>query len=242
MSSIYQKTVSDKTCILAPREYFIREFDFEDWTEMRFGMFLSAVTSGGDDTINTAETVAISTVADRMTIGLKDAATTILPGVAGSSFLGVITGTSASSSSFAGSGFGCAGSPVNAPSAAGYNGATLIGGTSAQVLGDYVKAQNASSATGYCGFYGLKFVITNRGLASQSVAISSFSNIAIAGADYSASALRTLINNSIYGTAASIAWNDGVAAYDIPDALWIRMPFYNNRIRLSSIMGVRYAP
>lgn len=85
MATIYQKTASDKTLILSPREYFLRPFDFgTDWTEVRVGIFFGGVTSGGDNTQAVSETVAVSSAIDRIAFGIKDSATAALPGQAGS--------------------------------------------------------------------------------------------------------------------------------------------------------------
>jgi hypothetical protein len=238
MALIYQKTVSDKTLILAPREFYLRPFDFHnDWTEMRFGIYLSGVTSGGDDTTAGAESVTLSTAADRIAIGIKDSATNDLPGFGAALFLGGVTATGQTSDSSS-SQFTQSGS--SGLCAAGYHETTLVGGT--VTLGNSLAFPAASGSTGYCGFYAIKFVITNRGAASQAVAISSVGTTPIAGTDYSAQALRLLINNATYNSPTTIAWNDGAVARTIPNSIFIRMPFYSNRIRISAMRAIRYAP
>lgn len=244
MATIYQKTASDKTLILSPREYFLRPFDFgTDWTEVRIGMYFSGVTSGGDNTQAGSETVALSTAADRIAFGIKDSGTSSLPGTVGSVFLGALTATTRSSEC---NGQGFQGSSLGLLAAGGYSGATLVGGATAQEMSNSMGfGGGVADATGYCGFYGLQFVIANRGLATQTVTIraSDATGSPIAGATYTASALRTLLNNGPWtGTAHTLAWNDGAAAYAIPDAVYVRMPFYNNRIRISAIRAIRYAP
>ncbi len=242
MALIYQKTVSDKMLILAPREFVLRPFDFHnDWTEMRFGVYFDAVTSTGDNTDSAAETVTLSTAADRILFGIKDSATNDLPGFGAALFLGC--GTETGISSFC-SGSAFAGAGTADLDAIGYHDTTLVGGGGAGDRLGVVMQYTASSsgATGYNGFYALKFVIANRGTSSQTVTISGFSTQTIAGTDYSAQALRLLINNSVYGTARTLAWNTGAAARTIPDAIYIRMPFYSNRIRISAMRAIRYAP
>lgn len=240
MATIYQKTATDKTSIQAPREYFMRQFDFEDWTEMRMGFYISGVSSSDDNAGTSVENVSISTVADKIMVGIKNSDTVDLPGEAGSLFLGITTPD----------GFGSRCTTVRMGrvssddqlAAVGYNGASMIGGTTSESVTGLFFPVDPSVATGYCGLFAMKFVITNRGAASQSIAISTWSDDGIAGADYSASALGLDLNNAIYGTARNIAWNDGAAAYDIPDAFFVRVPFYSNRIRLSCIRMTRYAP
>lgn len=238
MATIYQKTVSDKTLILAPREFFLRPFDLGAWTEMRIGVFLSGVTSGGDNTDSVVESVTVNTAADRIAFGIKDSASNDLPGFGSALFLGAVTETSAASESSA-TAFN---SGNNRVSAAGYFATTLVGGAFAQTIGQLLNFPSAAGATGYCGFAAIKFVITNLGASSQSVAISATSTTPIAGTDYSASALRILMNNAVFGTPVATAWNTGAAARTLPDAVYVRMPFYSNRIRLSAIRAIRYAP
>lgn len=239
MALIYQKTVGDKTLILAPREFILRPFDFQLWTEMRFGIYFTAVTSAGDDTSGTTESVSVSTAADLIAFGLKDSASNDLPGFGAALFLGAVTRNAEASKLTTLSGFSSTSSLILC--AAGYHETTLVGGTVSQSI-EQMGLPAASGSTGYNGFYCLKFVITNRGLSSQAVAISSVTTTPIAGTDYSAQALRLLMNNASFGSASTIAWNDGAVARTIPDAIYIRMPFYSNRIRISAMRAIRYAP
>jgi len=243
MATIYQKTVSDKTIILAPREGILRQFDFQNWTEMRFGLFFGGVTSGGDNTDATGESVSVVTAQDKICVGLKNADTNDTPGSVGSLFLGVMTGTGLVSllNAAGPSRMGTDGTSYNL-SAGGYAGTTLLAGTTSEYVGPLISPVASSAATGYNGFYAMKFVITNLGLSSQTVTVTSGSTGSIAGTDYSAQALRLLINNATYGGGGTFAWNTGAAARAIPNAIWVRMPFYSNRIRISAMRAIRYAP
>lgn len=246
MANIYTK-LTDKTLILAPREAVVRQFNFgTDWTEMRMGFFSTGVIDSGDNTAPTDESLVIGSASDRMAIGLKNSSTNDLPGYAGSLFIGAITGGTGSQTTdyslAAGRKYYCAFATNQAPSAAGYYGTTLVGGThTTDALAHPILFGDASAATGYNGFFGLKFVITDRGLSTQTVTMSTFADV-VAGTDYSATALRTLLNNSGYLGPKTIAWNDGAAARTIPDCVFVRIPFFNNRIRISAIRAIRYAP
>jgi len=237
MASIYQKTVSDKTCILAPREYIMRPFDFGDWTMMRFGMFIGGVTASGDNSQSVDEEVSLITAGDRWTIGIKDSATTALPGQAGSLFVGAgsFGGKANMNANTMFSNVG-----ANNASAQTFVGTSQQGGSAG---GEIAPAwPTVTGASTYCGFYVIQFTIANLGLATQTINVAVQGNSSISGTDYSAGALRTLINNAIFNAGITFAWNDGVSARAIPDAIWIRAPFYNNRLRLSGIMAVRYLP
>lgn len=240
MATIYQKTVSDKTCILAPREFILRPFDFEAWTEMRVGIYLSGVASSGDNTDSASEHVTINTAADKIAFGIKDSATNDLPGLGAALFLGMLTSGSATRDSFCSGGAFITSSGTL--SVGGYHDTTLVAGLDADAGAAMSYPASASGATGYCGFYGIRFVISNLGLSSQSLSISSVTNSPIAGTGYSAAALELLINNSTYSSARTVAWNDGAVARVIPDAFYLRMPFYSNRIRMSAMAAIRYAP
>jgi hypothetical protein len=239
MAIIYQKTVTDKTCILSPREYILRPFDFgTDWTEVRVGMYFSGIAASGDNTDSAAEQVTLSSASDRVAFGIKDSATSDLPGFGAALFLGCVSET--------GSNAYCSGTyfasfAASRVAAAGYHETTLVNGSSSLTAALTYPA-SASGATGYAGFFALKFVISNRGTSSQSVAISATTTGTVAGTDYSATALQLLMNNNTYQSPVTVAWNDGAIARTIPDAFYCRMPFYSNRIRLSAIRCIRYAP
>ncbi len=240
MAIIYQKTVSDKTCILNVRQALLRQFDFGAWTEMRMGFFFSGVTAAGDDTNAVNEIVALSSPLDRIMVGIKNSGNDTFPGYTGSSFIGASNRTGLSSDCN-GNSFNQSGSAVL--TAVAFSDTTLIGGGVGQVL-SYCPEWGGSSgsATGYCGFFGVQFVVGNIGLATQTVSVRSSKTSAIAGANYSESALRTYLNNGPWsGTQVSLAWNDGVSARTIPDGFFVYLPFFLNRIRLSAIMAVKYA-
>lgn len=239
MAFIYSKP-TEKTLVLAPREGLLRKLNFgTDWTEVRIGMFVSAVSAaGGGNVPNVAETLAHSTIIDFFSFGLKDDSLS-LPGQVGATFLGLVDGNTTAGSSV-GSGIGGAG----VWKAAGYLGTAgvLSTSTSGEGLLD-MGAAVASGSTAYCGFFVIRIVIANRGLATQTVDVRARATANVAGNDYSAAALRTLINNTTYGsTAHTIAWNDGVSAKAIPDCVWLRSPLYDNALRISAIRAIRYAP
>lgn len=247
MGEIFQKVALDRAFILDPREFFTRQLDFEDWTELRMGMFFSLVKSGvgNENVIAEQESVTNITNEDIITIGLKNSDNDNLPGFSGALFLGVTNhydGVSELTRDFAFTNVCWAASQSGFLTVAGRYDTTLIGATPSEAVNNLECGITVANSTAYCGFFAIKFVILNRGLSTQSVKMSTAKLGAVSGADYTPSALRTLINNSTYGTERTIAWNDGAAARVIPDSFWIRLPFYNNRLRLSCIRAIRYAP
>ena len=243
----YQKTVTDKTIILGPREAFIRPFDFGDWTEMRIGMFVGAVTAAGDNTgISTPETLALTTYADRLTIGIKDN-TDDMPGVAGTNFVGYGTdGTHEAADQRMGvynNSTGTYAARLSALSSIGtaFTARALINASPSGI--QYPNAAGVAGVSGYNGFWCIKLLITDRGLATQTISVDGSTTQTIAGTDYSATALRSLMNSaSFFDGGTAFDWFDGgPAARAIPDCVWIRNPYFNNRIRISCLRAIRYA-
>ncbi len=240
MALIYTK-LTDKTLVLAPREGLLRKFNFgTDWTEMRVGIFCTAVAATGSNDDNVAETLNSGILTDHVTFGIKDDSQT-LPGQAGSLFLGVRDSDPDVYSTAPAGGigqFGGAYRPV------GYHGTTEVLGAANSGSGTKnLGAAQASVSSAYCSFTCVKIVISNLGLSTQSATMSLSTAQSVAGTDYSANNLRSMMNAASFGTPlASIAWNDGVAARAIPDCYWIRAPLYNNTLRISAIRAIRYAP
>lgn len=240
MAEIYLKS-AENTLILSPREGVQRPFNFDAWTEVRIGMYLGGVTAAGDNTQAVVETVNISSYLDRITFGLKtnDA---LMPGQVGCKFIGVTSTTRSELSSL--SMFGSADAVTGFYN--GMNGAKSVDATFTTLTTPAVSGirypSDISGASSYCGFYALKFLVTDAGLSTQKIQVLFSQNNTVSGSNYSAAALLTDINNATYTSmGAAFDWNDGAAAYDLPDAFWLRMPFFNNRIRVSAIRAVRYA-
>lgn len=237
MAEIYLKG-AENALILAPREMVVRPFDFGAWTEMRLGFFYSIVTAAGDDTNGVNETVPISSSLDYMAFGIKTN-NTVLPRETGTDFLGFMNNTGASSVYVTGS--------PNMLSSAGVPRAAFITDTTIVSIADDVDeagSPNASGASGYNGFYGLRFVVTNIGTATQQINIGSGRRTTVSGTDYSDTALRTeLLSGGSTGYTMNTArdWNTGAAARVIPSAFYMRMPFFNNRIRMSCMGMIKIA-
>lgn len=243
MAEIYLKS-AENTLILEPREYMLRQFDFGAWTEMRMGLYYGGVSASDNDGAGSAEQVANSTALDLLSFGIKDSSTA-LPGTTGSLFLGVGTGYGNFSSTSAATTFGrCAsgdGSSQQVLAAVGYYDTNLLNGTYPADNLSSMTYPSPTGTTGYCGFFGLKFVVTDIGLSSQTVTISSVVTSPISGSTYTLAALRTLLNNSTYGTGRVVDWNDGASARVIPNCCFLHLPFYNNRIRISAIDMIKFA-
>lgn len=237
MALIYQKD-TEKTLILSPRESYQRAFDFGlDWTEIRLGMYFSGISAAGDNSASVNETVNINNASDRIAYGIKNSTNTNYPGTADSIFIGALS--NGSSSQCNGENFYS--QPSTLLAGGGLYGITQILPGSPNLGAGLIYPNSPAGSTSYCGAAILRIVISNRGLSNQSVVVSSAFTKTISGSDYSSAALRTLMNNASWVAAGSFNWNDGSVAYPIPDAFYIRLPFYNNRIRISCMRATRYA-
>jgi hypothetical protein len=234
MAEIYLKS-AENTLILEPRESVKRPFDFGTWTEMRLGFYWSMVTSAGANTNGPTATVTYASATDYLTVGIKDTSA-YLPGYTGSLFLGGLSPTDTGTHTWTAPGAYGANSAM---AAGGSYDTTWVLGTAASSLTAMRGPADVSLATGYCGFYALRYVIANQGTATQSVNIQCNMTNPIAGADYSITALRSEIQGATYSTARTVAWNTGAAARSIPTCFYLRFPFYTDRIRMSAVALIK---
>lgn len=245
MAFAYQKTVDDMAIIWGAREQMARKFDFGAWTEMRIGCFWSTTTLGDNNTEPTVtETVPITTAYDRFFFGLKDESA-VTPSLAGSRFVGMTNRENVALNSIltASAGNVTIGDAGQNFGVRGFEGATQA--TVSSLSGNIGGMSNAdpAAATGYASFMGLRFVISNLGASSQTIAVSSSFSNNVAGTDYSAANLRTYLSAfAAPSSAITIDWNNGVTAYAIPDCWFLRNPFFNNRIRVHCMNAIKVAP
>lgn len=232
------------TAVLAVREFQRAKLTVKlgsDWTEARVGMFFSGVDAHENNLSCPDEILNVSDVSDYVTFGLKDSNSYFLPGEAGSLFLGVRSTGSTSKAhqpNFGSSGYFA--DSFDFCSAVGYAGATLI--DAGAFANGGLHFPDPEPATGYSGFYCVKFVVNARGLSSQSVSMSVARSDQVEGVDYGKAALYQAMNNATFGAAKTVAWNNGGSARALPDASWVRIPFYNARIRIQEIMAVKISP
>lgn len=232
------------TAILAVREFQRAALTTKlgsNWTEARLGIYFSGVDAHEDDASPPDESLAVANVSDYLFFGLKDANSYFMPGEAGGTFVGVrSTGATTKCLAPSGATEGWFADSAGDCSAVGYAGTTLING--GVFANGAMRFPEADSASGYSGFYCVKFVVNSRGLSSQSVTMSIAREGTVAGTDYGKAALYQQINNATFGATNTVAWNNGGAARALPDAAYVRIPFYNARIRIQEIMAVKISP
>lgn len=241
MATILTKSAR-QVAVFAPREYLMRPFDFDsDWTEVQLGIFWCLIAGTGTDSQPSSETVVVSTPIQRVAFGIKSE-TDDIPGTAGTNFLGVMTRTQ--SVFIQGNQFGPTSelrdsTGTKALCAVGFDGTTEV--ANAATNNTYMPfGYTTNDATNYAEFYGVRFVVANRGLATQTVQIYSSSSTTATKTPYNASALKACLENATWTAMGSaLAYNDGAAAYAIPSSFYIRMPFISNRLRLAGMRAVR---
>lgn len=239
MAEIYQKIVGDQTLILGSRESVTRKFNLGTWTELLFGMYCAGTTTASGNATPPTENVTWHSVTDNIYIGLRNSSSTALPGVAGAQFIGMVprnyASAGAESANSNGSQYGTASGQMLAISEK--DASVLAGGTyPAYSMGPGPSFTTPTAASAYNGFFGMRFVVSNAGLGSQTIAIQSVVSASEAGTNYSVANLQSrLLGVGAWGTSFSLAWNSGGAALPLPDAIYIYMPFYNCRIRISAL-------
>ncbi len=235
--------IGETTSIIAVREFQRAKITAQlgsDWTEMRLGMYFTGVNGWDNAVAGPEEILTVSDVSDYVTFGLKDSNSYFLPGEAGGTFIGIRSTGSTSKARAPVLATGWFADSNEECSAVGYAGATLING--GVVANGSLRYPDPEPLTGYNGFYCVKFVVSGRGLSSQSVSISVARSDQVDGVDYGKAALYQAMNNSTFGTARNVAWNNGGSARALPDAAWVRIPFYNTRIRIQEIMAIKILP
>jgi hypothetical protein len=240
---------------LAAREQMTAPFDFgSDWTEIRCGAFISGCQAN-DEAANANDDSAgfqNEDVDNAIYFGIKNSDSSALPGETDSLFIGVKpTGGNPSDNYSEWNAYDPPGVTVTticdsagSMSACGFAGTSLIdGGVITSPAGSgALRFKDYSAASGYCGLYVLRFVISNRGSASQSVSVSLASRTEVVGTDYSPFALQQEMNNASFGAAKTITWNTGASARTIPDAFFIRLPFFSNRLMIAAMRAIKYQP
>jgi hypothetical protein len=238
MGEIQQMSVTqDVVLIQEPREYYLRAPPWTTWTEVRLAMMFTMVPTGNFSSYAPAETIGpltnpSATYLDWFCWGLKDTSSN-LPGAAGSQFIGLGWGSGgvaiALASNLSGNGnIGSGGAQIYIAQ----NGATNVA-TSTDA--GFVLSFPQYSPTAYCFTNGLRFVVNNAGLSTQTVTASYYANIASLAGDYSVAKLRTDTFNTSYSGSKTLTWNSGGVALALPCCWYLRMPFNLSRARISTM-------
>lgn len=232
--NIVTLTNSDKVLILDPRNAFKRQTSVgSSWTQIKMGMYFNFVPVGSDEAASVAETIVPASYRDRICFGFSNAAATAV-GVAGTQFLGMVQGYYGNVSITTNFGQN---STVSTGAIAYAGGLMALNGTTqlSQNGGNNFPAWNMPpwNYTTH-GFLGMQLTVSNFGLSSQTITISTDNTVATI-TDASLTALRAKIFGSSFSGSSHVAtWNEAGAALPLPDTFWVNSPFFNNRLRISA--------
>lgn len=231
MANITEVNTNDKVLILAPRQGFRRRTTIgTSWTDVRIGMFFTIVPSGNDDAASVTETVTRLGFIDDMTFGLTDHSS-IAPYQTGSRYVGWRQHQNATIDISNSVGAGRAWGSGSLMLGAGSNGTVELSGAGTSFGPRFPQY----SVTNVNGLWALKFIVSNLGLSSQSIRIHQNSLTTSAFSDVSSANLRTqLLGASYTDTNVDVPFNSGGFALTLPDCFWVRLPFYNHRLRITA--------
>jgi len=204
------------------------------WNEARLGLFIAVTPSGNNDAAVTPESFTPSSYLDSLTIGLKDSSVNP-PRKAGSQFMGMMwpdrngLDTLWCTSNSAGVGAINCGTGNARTMFGTANGATVI--TSALTTGWPITQQ----ASGWAEFLGIRFLVANAGLSTQTVQMFYSTLSTNKSADLSKNALRNSVMSVSWTAAVTANWFSGGVALPLPDYLWIYLPFATNRFRIPNV-------
>lgn len=253
--AVWYDKETDIVGILDPRQGAGIPLGFKDeaWTEARIGGFVSGCAASGDNTAWATETVAVSSAYDQFMVGIKNSAfqNSVL-GQADCDFWGIsgLSGNNTVITNTSG-GVNVEGGVTVLTSDAGTrfsvaNGATVNGasvGSSSNYFNIGTKAAVVAT-TGFCRFFGIRIIITDRGLSSQTVRMYLSINGNTAHTDTAKATLQSLLTNMTSHTltdSGSITANDGATAFPVPDSFYVRCPFISNRFRFHNVMAMMIA-
>lgn len=226
-SETFQKTASDIALVLGTREALLYPFSAGIWTEIKIGIAVS-LTDDVDVNADVGSNSEILTndPKNNFYLGLKSN-NLIFPGELGTEFVGFATHQG--------------GRYINrnvlnaggaSPNIRALRGETLID-TGGPPNNFQPARDDAHLTVDYVRLYLMRYVVTNRGAANQTI------GIADDDGEFSStptiSKLRQELSNWT-GSTTEVDWFYGGQALPVPDALFIRWPFFETRLRIHSIV------
>lgn len=249
MATIFQKAlpVSGENClILNQGEALIYPFSVGSWTELRIGAFFSFTTASSDNATWSDETSNYTASKNGFFWGIKDSGIS-LPISSGASFIGLGINTS-----FAGATHVVTASQYVDGAAPGSNfyqlfstGTVVTGQTIGGTRLYLASATQQTGTTAFASYNGIKIQITGLGTAGQSVRLSS-SVDSLYTNDTSEVNLRQKLS-AFAGSATSTfayftsGFVGGSGPLTLPSSLFLYSPFFNNRVRVHSLVVEKYA-
>jgi hypothetical protein len=235
----------------AARESLLREFDFGTWSKIRIGMFFSFAGASSPSSSYSLESVVLSSVFDRFSVGIKNSDNTALPLQTGSVFWGATNSGSISSEIWNQSSVNRWGARSSDLFPLGISlGATISASLTSVSFTrgwDMPIAPTASlSSSSFAGALGLEIEIISGSTLGQRVAIrvakEDVTSNGLGTGDTSIATLVPKVSNFTFDTISNVLTFNAVSGstpIPAPDALFIRNPFFNNQLRIHSVAIVQ---
>lgn len=243
MPTIYQKIVGDNTLVLDARQAFVRQIDTGsqiEWTDLRIGMYCAGVDTGSDN--NTGgfnENVGSqNNPINRLVFGLKDGGPDF-PGSGSAVFVGMMTSGSTNTSKLTyqyNPYYPYIGSDTSKMFNIGYNAGTKVGESNGSFTFGSPILTNVAGTSTYHAAWGVRFLVNNRGLSTQTISLYGMSQ-GDSPPDYTSANLRSWLGSQSQTSLGTIAWNNGATAYAIPNNFFVYMPFNGIKLRISALGG-----
>jgi len=261
MPTIYEKVLDsvpvsgDRMCILDTREALVYPFPYDDWNVLTMSFVVSITTAESDNGYtywghNGGYTRGGSNPTNRIFFGLKGDSENF-PGVEQEVFIGALT---SSGDAFVRSVYNAFAGPSMALENYQNN---LIdfgvvhsnGRMQVKPHNDYFMTPNPdaqmSSGIGtfsnnysYGAFHTMRFTVNDKGKANQSISVEYYTNMAHNGSDPEGygplkdSDMHEMMETRSYSTIGTFPWNNAGGPYDIPNAIFMYLPFTEVRLRV----------
>lgn len=242
----------DRTLILDPRQAMVYPFPYEDWTILNMGMLISATSAIEDNaylnwSANFKYSVNTQTPRDRIYIGLKGN-NPDFPGENGENFMGILATSGANDIRRVSNGFSNASMAFEnntSPEVIDVGVVHNNGGFSSSSI-NYMKipcAECMSGSGNYSSFHALHFTINNKGESGQSVTIkycTTMEDNAGGIPKKTDNELKNMMAAGPYTTIGTFPWNNSGGPYDIPDAIFMYIPWSQVRLRIHNVGVIQY--
>ena len=246
MAKIFDKTTTgspERTLLIDQREGLVYPIPYKDWNLIRVGITYSVTNSSEDNGSCENVTQSISPILsmrDRVFIGLKSSSSNF-PGENGEPFIGIMSnGTIVETDSLVnvsedyltvGANFANRGIRINV---VGANGVIDGSNSSFGPVWHLGKASNFDETSGFSRKLVLTFQMKNKGLSTQSIAVSHDSDFSDSS-DVSDQGLINAMVGTMEVEPNDKVWNLSGVPYPIPDALFFYLPFTTLRLRLHNV-------
>lgn len=239
MALIYQKTtdLGNKNClVLSQREGLVYPFQLGDWTEAKFGMFLSFVAEPTENTdLEDPVSKSLDGVEDNFYFGVKTKTTKTFPAESSDVFVGAFSdyiNETTTDIDFNGL------SPYTQRLLNAMLGVINSNGTVESDIDDIESEGRPSDTEEFALFLGFHIKILNKGLTNQQIEL----KVLVDGSqtDVSVETLYTKLTNGTFNFATgTYGFAASSVPYSLPKAFFIYSPWATVRTRVHNLGAIR---